>query len=45
MTLVNHHYPVYYEQRYQEQMVKGLRKKAQALGFELVAAPSTQLVS
>jgi len=35
----------YYEQRYQEQILKGLRKKAQALGFELVAAPSAQIVS
>jgi transposase len=35
----------YYEQRYQEQVVKGLRKKAQALGFKLVATPSTQIVS
>ena len=35
----------YYEQRYQEQIVKGLRKKAQAMGFELVATPSTQIVS
>lgn len=31
----------YYEQRYQEQIVKGLRKKAQVLGFNLVATPST----
>lgn len=35
----------YYEQRYQEQLVKGLRKKAQAMGFDLVAASSTQIVS
>lgn len=35
----------YYEQRYQEQIVKGLRKKAQALGFDLVAASPTQIVS
>ncbi|MBD2054893.1 IS110 family transposase [Oculatella sp. FACHB-28] len=35
----------YYEQRYQEQIVKGLRKKAQALGFDLVATPSAQIVS
>ena len=35
----------YYEQRYQEQIVKGLRKKAQAMGFDLVATPSTQIVS
>lgn len=35
----------YYEQRYQEQIVKALRKKAQALGFNLVAAPPTQIVS
>ncbi len=35
----------YYEQRYQEQIVKGLRKKAQAMGFELVATPFTQIVS
>jgi hypothetical protein len=35
----------YYEQRYQEQIVKGLRKKAQALGFALVATSTTQNVS
>lgn len=35
----------YYEQRYQEQIVKNLQKKAQALGFNLVATPSTQIVS
>jgi hypothetical protein len=35
----------YYEQRYQEQIVKGLRKKAQAMGFDLVATSSTQIVS
>ena len=35
----------YYEQRYQEQIVKGLRKKAQAMGFDLVATASTQIVS
>jgi len=35
----------YYEQRYQEQIVKGLRKKAQAMGFDLVATPSPQIVS
>jgi transposase len=35
----------YYEQRYQEQIVKNLQKKAQALGFDLVATPSTQIVS
>lgn len=35
----------YYEQRYQEQIVKSLRKKAQAMGFDLVATPSTQFVS
>jgi transposase len=35
----------YYEQRYQEQIVKGLRKKAHAMGFDLVATPSTQIVS
>jgi hypothetical protein len=29
----------------QEQIVKGLRKKAQAMGFDLVATPSTQIVS
>jgi transposase len=34
----------YYEQRYQEQIVKGLRKKPQALGFNLVAAPSAQFL-
>lgn len=35
----------YYEQRYQEQILKGLQKKAQAMGFELVATPFTQIVS
>ncbi|WP_009632026.1 hypothetical protein [Synechocystis sp. PCC 7509] len=35
----------YYEQRYQEQILKHLQKKAQTLGFELVATPSTQIVS
>lgn len=36
----------YYEQRYQEQLVKGLRKKAQSLGFDLVAQPTaTECVS
>lgn len=35
----------YYEQRYQEQIIKGLRKKAQAMGFDLVATPSTPIVS
>lgn len=28
-----------------EQILKGFRKKAQAMGFELVAAPFTQIVS
>ena len=43
----NYHDPgvSYYEQRYQEQLVKGLRKKAQSLGFDLVAASSSQIVS
>jgi transposase len=35
----------YYEQRYQEQIVKNLRKKAQSLGFELVTTASSQIVS
>ena len=35
----------YYEQRYHEQLVKGLRRKAQALGFDLIATPSTPFVS
>jgi transposase len=35
----------YYEQRYQEQIVKGLQQKAQAMGFDLVATPSTLIVS
>jgi hypothetical protein len=35
----------YYEQRYQEQIIKRLHKKAKAMGFDLVAAPSTQIVS
>jgi transposase len=35
----------YYEQRYQEQIAKGLRKKAQSFGFDLVAAPSTPIAS
>lgn len=35
----------YYEQRYQDQIVKGLRKKAQSLGFELVTTTSSQIVS
>jgi transposase len=26
----------YYEQQYQKRMIKGIRKKAQALGFDLV---------
>ena len=34
-----------YEQRYQEQIVKSLRKKAQALGFDLITTSSTQIVS
>jgi len=29
----------YYEQRYQERVVNNLKKKAQSLGFELVAQP------
>ncbi len=32
----------YYEQRYQEQLVKGLRKKAQVLGFDLVEATNVK---
>jgi transposase len=35
----------YYEQRYQAQIVKNLQKKAQALGFDLVTTPFTQIVS
>jgi transposase len=35
----------YYEQRYRERMVKSLEKKAQALGMELVARPSAEVVS
>lgn len=35
----------YYEQRYRECMVKSLEKKAQALGMELVARPSREMVS
>jgi transposase len=35
----------YYEQRYQEQIVKNLQKKAHALGFDLVATSSAQIVS
>lgn len=35
----------YYEQRYRERMVKSLEKKAQALGMELVARPSMEMVS
>ncbi len=35
----------YYEQRYHEQIIKGLQRKAQAMGFDLVATPSTQIVS
>lgn len=35
----------YYEQRYQEQLVKALRRKAQVLGFDLVAASSPPIVS
>ncbi len=35
----------YYEQRYHEQIIKGLQKKAKAMGFALVATPSTQIVS
>lgn len=30
----------YYEQRYQEQILNNLRKKAQSLGFDLIAQPS-----
>jgi transposase len=30
----------YYEQRYQEQVLNKLRKKAQSLGFDLIAQPS-----
>lgn len=29
-----------YEQRYQEQVLNQLRKKAQSLGFDLIAQPS-----
>ncbi len=35
----------YYEQRYQERFVQHLKKKAQALGFELVASPSPETIS
>jgi hypothetical protein len=35
----------YYEQRYRERMVNNLQKKAQALGFELIPQPATQVVS
>lgn len=35
----------YYEQRYRERMVSNLQKKAQALGFELIAQPATEVVS
>ncbi len=35
----------YYEQRYQEQILKRLQEKAQTLGFELVATSSTQIFS
>lgn len=36
----------YYEQHYREQVVKSLKKKAQALGFDLVTQPSvTEMVS
>lgn len=34
-----------YEQKYRERMVKNLKKKAQALGFDLVAQLTTQLVT
>jgi transposase len=34
-----------YEQRYQKQVVKSLRKKAQVLRFDLVASSPTQIVS
>jgi hypothetical protein len=30
----------YYEQRYQEQILNNLGKKAQSLGFDLIAQPS-----
>jgi hypothetical protein len=30
----------YYEQRYQEQILDSLKKKAQSLGFDLIAQPS-----
>jgi hypothetical protein len=35
----------YYEQRYKERFVQQLKKKAQALGFELVASPSAETIS
>lgn len=43
----NYHDPGvnYYEKRYQEQLVKSLWKKAQELGFDLVAALPTSIVS
>lgn len=34
-----------YEQRYHERLVKNLQKKALVLGFELVAQPSTEVIS
>jgi transposase len=30
----------YYEQKYQERVVKNLKRKAKALGFDLVPQPS-----
>lgn len=35
----------YYEQRYQQRVLSNLKKKASALGFDLVAHPTTESVS
>lgn len=35
----------YYEQRYQQQIVKGLQRKAQAMGFNLVATSPAEIIS
>jgi len=36
----------YYEQKYQDQILNNLRKKAQSLGFDLIAQPTaTESVS
>ena len=31
----------YYEERYQERLIKNLKRRAESLGFELVASPIT----